>query len=135
MECAARLIKNNKLASGIFTDEDLARAIWPAAVGKAIAAHTLRVKLVRATLVVEVEDAIWQRQLYLLTRQIVDRIGKVTGSGIVQDIEFRVAIPRRQAGRAEARESSATAVLDEADGIRDPVLKKVYRLSRKKATA
>ncbi len=135
MERAARLIKTNKLSSGIFTDDDLARAIWPAAVGKAIAAHTSRVKLVRTTLVVEVEDAIWQRQLHFLTRQIVDRICKVTGSGIVQDIEFRVAIPRRQAARAEVRESSAPAVLDEAESIRDPVLKKVYRLSRKKATA
>lgn len=135
MERAARLIKNNKLSSGIFADDDLARAIWPAAVGKAIAAHTLRVKLVRTTLVVEVEDAIWQRQLHFLTRQIVDRICKVTGSGIVKDIEFRVAIPRRQAARAEVRESAGAAILDEADAIQDPVLKKVYRLSRKKATA
>ena len=135
MERAARLIKNNKLSSGIFADDDLARAIWPAAAGKAIASHTVRVKLVRTTLVVEVEDAIWQRQLYLLSRQIIDRICKVTGSSIVQDIEFRIAIPRRQAARAEVRESSARAVLDEAESIQDPVLKKVYRLSRKKATA
>lgn len=135
MERAARLIKNNKLSSGIFADDDLARAIWPAAAGKAIASHTVRVKLVRTTLVVEVEDATWQRQLYLLTRQIIDRICKVTGSSIVQDIEFRIAIPRRQAARAEVRESSARAVLDEAETIQDPVLKKVYRLSRKKATA
>ncbi len=135
MERAARLIKTNKFSNGFFTDDDLARAIWPAAVGKAIAAHTSRVKLVRSTLVVEVEDAIWQRQLHFLTRQIIDRICKVTGRGIVQDIEFRVAIPRRQAARAEVRESSEPAVLDEADAIRDPVLKKVYRLSRKKATA
>lgn len=135
MERAARLIKNNKLSSGIFKDDDLARAIWPAAVGKAIAAHTLRVKLVRTTLVVEVEDAIWQRQLFPLSRQIVDRICKVTGSGLVRDVEFRIAIPRRQPARAEAAESSAPAVLDEAEGIRDPMLKKLYRLSRKKATA
>lgn len=135
MERAARLIKNSKLSGEIFTDDDLARAIWPAAVGKAIAAHTVRLKLVRTTLVVEVEDAIWQRQLYPLTRQILDRICHVTRSGIVQDIEFRIAIPRRQPARAEARESSASAVLDEAEGIRDPVLKKLYRLSRKKATA
>ncbi len=135
MERAARLIKNNKLSSRIFTDDDLARAIWPAAVGKAIASHTLRVKLVRSTLVVEVEDPIWQRQLYPLTRQIVDRICKVAGSGIVQDIEFRIAIPRRQPARAEVREASALPVLDEAEEIRDPVLKKVYRLSRKRFTA
>ncbi len=135
MERAARFIKDNKLSNGIFTDDDLARATWPAAVGKGIASHTARVKLVRSTLVVEVEDAIWQRQLYPLTRQIVDRICKVMGSSIVQDIEFRIALPRRQPARSEIRESSAPEVLDEAEAIRDPVLKKVYRLSRKKATA
>ncbi len=135
MERAARLIRNNKLSSKIFTDDDLARAIWPAAVGKAIASHTSHLKLVRSTLVVEVEDATWQRQLFPLTRQIVDRICKITGSHVVHDIEFRIAIPRRQAARAEVREGSAPAVLDESEDIRDPVLKKVYRLSRKRATA
>ncbi len=136
MERAARLIKNNKLSKGFFTDDDLARAIWPAAVGKAIAAHTSRLKLVRTTLVVEVEDAIWQRQLYPLTRQIVDRICQVTGSAIVQNVEFRIAVPRRQPGRAEVAETLApSSAVDEAENIRDPVLKKLYRLSRKKATA
>ena len=135
MERAARLIKKSRLPEEIFADDDLARAIWPAAVGKAIAAHTVRLKLVRATLVVEVEDAIWQRQLFPLTSQILDRICKVTGSCMVRDVEFRIAIPRRLPARAEAREIAAPAIPDEAEGIQDPVLKKVYRLSRKKATA
>ncbi|HEY3937690.1 MAG TPA: DUF721 domain-containing protein [Bryobacteraceae bacterium] len=132
MERAARLIKNKKFSEKIFTDEDLARAVWPSAVGKAISAHTVRVKLVRNTLVVEVEDAIWQKQLYHLRGQILDRLRRVTGSGTIQEVEFRVAIPRRQPQRAESREP---ATADEADGIQDVVLKKVYRLSRKKATA
>ena len=134
MERAARLIKNNKFSQRVFTDDDFARAIWPEAVGKAIATHTVRVKLVRTTLVVEVEDAIWQKQLFLLSRQILDRLRKVIGSSAIEDLEFRVAIPRRQPQRAPARETTA-AVFDEAESIQDPVLKKVYRLSRKKATA
>jgi hypothetical protein len=132
MERAARLIKNKKFSQKVFSDEDLARAVWPAAVGKAISTHTSRVKLVRATLVVEVEDAIWQKQLFHLRGQILDRLKRVTGSDTIQEIEFRVAIPRRQPQRAESREAAAP---DEADGIQDAVLKKVYRLSRKKATA
>ena len=138
MERAARLVKKNKYSSKIFTDDDIARAIWPAAVGKAIAAHTARVKLVRSTLVVEVEDAIWQRQLFPLSAQILGRLHTVMGSAAIQDIEFRVAVPRRQPMRAEARESTPvpqSAFADEADAIQDPVLKKVFRLSRKKATA
>lgn len=106
MERAARLIKNSKLSRQVLTEDDLARAVWPAAVGKAIAAHTSRIKLVRATLVVEVEDAIWQRQLYTLTAQILDRLRKLTGSDSIQDIEFRIAIPRLQPQRVETPDIS-----------------------------
>ena len=133
MERAARLIRKNKFSQRVFTEDDFARAIWPEAVGRAIASHTVRVKLVRATLVVEVEDAIWQKQLHFLSRQILDRLRKVTGSSMIEDLEFRVAIPRREPQRATERQSSAAE--DEAESIPDPVLKKVYRLSRKKATA
>jgi hypothetical protein len=138
MESAARLIKNSKLSKKVFTEEDLARAVWPAAVGKAIATHTSRITLVRNTLVVEVEDAIWQKQLFTLRGQILDRLRRVTGSEIVRDVEFRTALKRRQPQRAETRQSPAAQAHilgDEADSIQDPVLKKVYRLSRNKATA
>jgi len=137
MERAARLIKNNKLSKKVFSEEDLARAVWPAAVGKAIAAHTSRLTLVRQTLVVEVEDAIWQKQLFTLRGQILERLRRVTASDVVQDIEFRIALKRRQPQRAETRESPQIDIDngDEADSIQDAVLKKVYRLSRKKATA
>jgi len=138
MERAAKLLKNDKLARNVFGDEELARAVWPSAVGKAIAAHTSRVKLVRDKLVVEVEDAVWQKQLHHLSLQILDRLRRVTGSDAVKELEFRVSVPRRQPQRAESREGAifdADPSTDEADTIQDPVLKKVYRLSRKKATA
>jgi len=129
MERVARLLKDKKISRELLTDDDIARAVWPAAVGKTIAAHTSRTKLVRHTLVVEVEDATWQRQLHALSAQIVARIRKLTGSDQVQDIEFRIGIPRRQPQRADTVRSSE----DEAEQIQDPVLKKVYRLSRRKA--
>jgi hypothetical protein len=138
MERAARLINKNKLSKKVFSEEDLARAVWPAAVGKAIAAHTSRITLVRSTLVVEVEDAIWQKQLFTLRGQILDRLRKVTASNAVEDIEFRIALLRRQPQRSVTRQSPGTEnalPYDEADSIQDAVLKKVYRLSRKKATA
>jgi hypothetical protein len=139
MERAAHLIQKNKLSKKVFSEEDLTRAVWPAAVGKAIAAHTSRLTLVRSTLVVEVEDAIWQRQLFTLRGQILGRLQRVTGSTtLVEDLEFRIALKRRQPQRAETRQSPATQTAlpyDDADSIQDAVLKKVYRLSRKKATA
>ncbi len=130
MESAARLIKNKKISRELLSDEDIARAVWPAAVGKAIATHTSRLKLVRTTLVVEVEDAIWQKQLHALSGQILTRLRKLTGNDNIVDLEFRIGVPRRQAQRAESRNLAD----DEAERILDPVLKKVYRLSRRNGT-
>jgi len=139
MERAVRLLATDKFSSQILSDDDIARAVWPVAIGKAIATHTSRIRLVRSTLVVEVEDAIWQKQLHALTRQIVDRLRTVMGNGKIQDVEFRIAIPRRQMQRAESSNDGTSqsdeAVEDEAERISDPVLKRVYRLSRKRALA
>ena len=135
MERAARLMKNKKISREMVTDEDVARAIWPAAVGKAIAAHTSRLKLVRNTLVVEVEDAIWQKQLFVLSHQILNSLHKLTGPSCIDSIEFRIGLPRRVPQRAGSLQTEANAPYDDAETIQDPVLKKVYRLSRKRATA
>lgn len=140
MQRAGRLIKNKQISREIFTPEDLARAAWPTAVGKTINGHTSRLRLVRDKLIVEVEDAIWQRQLHTLSGQILERLTRITGSDHVASLEFRIGVPRREPQRAETRESGFFEPLhqpqaDEADAIQDAVLKKVYRLSRKKATA
>jgi predicted nucleic acid-binding Zn ribbon protein len=129
MQRAVRLIQNSKLSKQLGCDEDVARAIWPEAVGKVIAAHTSRVRLVRSTLIVEVEDAIWQRQLHTLTAQILSRIRNLTGSMFVEDLEFRIGVPRRQAQRATPPDA------DEADKIADSGMQRVYRMSRKRSSA
>ncbi|MBV8827806.1 MAG: DUF721 domain-containing protein [Acidobacteriaceae bacterium] len=134
MQRAARFIKNKNVSRELLTDDDLVRGIWTAAVGKAISAHANPSKIVRGTLIVEVEDAIWQKQLYALSSQIVDRVQKLLGTTNVTGVEFRIAIPRRQPGREElVREQPAST--DEADRIQDPVLKRVYQISRKRASA
>ncbi len=130
MERAARLIKTNKYSRQVFTDDDLARAVWREAVGKSVAAHTSRMKLVRTTLVVDVEDSIWQKQLHALTAQILSRLRMLTGSEAIQDLEFRIGVPRREPQMATSRQTD-----DDSEQIQDPVLRKVYRLSRKKAIA
>lgn len=136
MERAARVFQKNKLSKNLLSDEDVLRAAWSAAVGKSIASHTSRVRLVRTSLVVEVEDAIWQRQLRGLSQQILDRVRRLTGFTSLAEVEFRVGVPRRQPQRAETTQSDfSLASGDEADQIQDPVLKKVYRLSRRKAFA
>lgn len=131
MERAGRVIGKLSLSGHGHTDEKFAMAAWPGAVGKKIAARTSAVSLVRTRLVVEVEDAIWQRQLFTLREQILRRLEQISGRRIVHELEFRVAIPKRQPERALDSGIST----DEADGIRNPVLRRIYIASRKKASA
>jgi predicted nucleic acid-binding Zn ribbon protein len=135
MERAARALQKNKFSKRLLGDEAVVRALWGAAVGKVIHAHTSRVRLVRATLVVEVEDSIWQRQLRGLSEQILTRVRKLAGPEAVTDLEFRVGVPRRLPQRSQTAAAGAGGPADEAEQIQDPVLKKVYQLSRKKASA
>ncbi len=138
MERAARLITKHKYSQKVIEGEDIVRGIWPLAVGKTIARHTGKLQVVRDKLVVEVEDAIWQKQLFCLSAQIVLQVQKCMGSTAIQSIEFRIGVRRREPQRSELSrtvDAALPGIADEADGIQDPVLKKVYRMSRKRATA
>jgi hypothetical protein len=129
MERASKLIRGLGLPGDTLSVEELACAAWPGAVGKRIASHTRAAKLVRTKLVVEVEDVIWQRQLFSLSWQILRNLVKGIGPGVVEDLEFKI-VPRR---REPARAQVSMPLLDEADAIADPVLRGIYRASRKRA--
>jgi len=122
-----------RLAGEPVSDEQIACAAWPQSVGKKVAGHTRAARMVRTRLVVEVEDRIWQRQLFTLSTQILGRLEKNLGRGVVEDLEFRIVPRRREPGRAAA--SVPALVPDEAAGIEDPVLRSIYRASRKRAQA
>ena len=130
MERASKLIRGLGLSGDTITAEEIACAAWSGAVGKKIASHSRAARLVRTRLVVEVEDKVWQHQLFSLSRFIVFNLGKHLGPGVVDDLEFRI-VPRR---REPQRATAATAV-DEADAIADPVLRGIYIASRKRAQA
>jgi predicted nucleic acid-binding Zn ribbon protein len=133
MERAACLLGKIKLPRNAVAPEDMARAAWRSAVGEKIAAHTTVVGLVRTRLVVEVGDAIWQRQLNTLASQIVRNLQAIVGPGIIDDLDLRPAIaPRRAPQRSEAV-STVPASQDEADAISDRAMRRVYKISRKKA--
>jgi predicted nucleic acid-binding Zn ribbon protein len=133
MERASKLIRGLRLSGDVLSAGELACAAWPQAVGKRIAAHTRAARMVRTRLIVEVEDFIWQRQLFALTPHILSNLARNVGGGLVEDLEFRI-VPRR---REPQRAAQAVPALfpDEADGIADPVLRGIYRASRKKAQA
>lgn len=108
------------------SDKDLARAAWRLAVGERIAARTVGVDLVRKRLVVSVDDEIWRRQLWTLRDQILERVAGTLGRGVAEQLEIRVVARRIP---------PATASADEADRIADPLLRLLYKTSRRRASA
>jgi len=135
MELASRVLGKLKFTDDASVVERMACTAWAGAVGKRIAAHTQPLKLVRQTLVVEVEDATWQRQLFGLQYQILANLRKKIGV-VVSDVEFRVAPCRKPIQRAEIpAEFSLAAPHDDADAITDPILRRIYKSKRKQALA
>src|ERR1700733_3419725 len=96
MERAGKALAKLKLSDAISPDQ-LAFAAWPAAVGKRIAVHACPKALVRGSLVVETDDAIWQKQLFPLRFDILAKLPGVWGGGIAPDLKSRMAkaVPRR----------------------------------------
>jgi len=140
MERASRVLAKLKLANGDVSPEQIATAAWAVAVGSTIARHSSVVGLVRNRLVVEVEDAIWQRQLWSLRSQILRSLDNALGQPpVVTDLEFRVAGPQRKPVQVSVTRQQQSNVpqpdQDEADAIRDPMFRMIYRAARKKATA
>ena len=127
MERAGKSIAKLKLPQEVL-QEQLVLAAWPDVIGKRLAARAVAVTLVRDKLVVEVEDAIWQRQLYFMRHQIVDKARSVVGDGIVNEVEFRVAVRRRPP-------QVALTASPDANSIEDPVLRILYNQASKKASA
>ncbi|MBV9504451.1 MAG: DUF721 domain-containing protein [Acidobacteriia bacterium] len=133
MERASKLIRGLRLPSETITAEELVCRAWAGAVGKKIADHTRAARMVRTRLIVEVEDRIWQRQLFALSRQILANLEKQIGAGVVDDLEFRiVALVRRGPQRAAAPTATGE---DDGDFIPDPVLRGIYKAARMKAQA
>jgi predicted nucleic acid-binding Zn ribbon protein len=138
MERASKLIQRLRLPGETISGEELARAAWAGAVGKKIAEHTRAARMVRTRLIVEVEDRIWQRQLFSLEKQILRNLEQQIGAGVVEEIEFRIVpravneTPRMPVQRAER---AVPGVADEAETIQDPVLRRIYKAARQRAGA
>jgi hypothetical protein len=136
MEIASKLIRGLTVGGEPVSDEQLACAAWPRSVGKYVAAHTRAARMVRSRLVVEVEDAIWQKQMFQLSGSILHGLEKNLGRGVVQDVEFRI-VPRRIEAQRAAVSAPALMPYDADDGeaIADPVLRSIYKASRRRALA
>ena len=123
MQRAASLIRKLKLPAGSDNPENRAKAAWKLAAGPKIEKHTLAASLVRGTLIIEVGDMIWQRQLYALRHFLLRNLADILGEPLVTDLDFRPMLQRRQPQIAET---------PRADGISDPVMSLLYQQSKKK---
>src|SRR5438105_2529046 len=83
MERAGRLIGKLKVSPGVTDPETRARNAWAMAAGKKIALKTRATNLVRGTLVVEVEDIVWQRQLNTLRHFLLRNLHQELGEALV----------------------------------------------------
>jgi predicted nucleic acid-binding Zn ribbon protein len=141
MDHAGRLIGKMNLPSGLHDTEQRARAAWPRAAGKVVASHTRVRSLVRGTLIVEVEDYIWQRQLSTLGQCLVGNLEKELGEPLVVGIDFRPMrhMPvRREPQTATSARREASQIQGQIRGqipsqIKDPVLALLYERSKRAA--
>jgi len=134
MERASKLIRQLGLPGNTITVDELACAAWPQAVGKRIASHTRAAKMVRTSIIVEVEDVTWQRQLFSLKPFIIRNLAKIVGPGMIDDAEFRI-VPRRREPERAVQAVPGGLFADEADAIADPVMRGIYKTARSKALA
>ena len=134
MDQASRIIAQWTGVSDVISPERIACGAWKKAVGKRIASRTRAIKLVRSTLVVEVEDDIWRKNLWSLRYQILRNLEKAIGPEIVSDLELRV-MPQRLGPQRAMEERLVLQPLDEADHIADPGLRRIYKAARLRETA
>ncbi len=117
-------------------EEELVRTYWPSVVGPYIARRTKPVRILKGRLIVDIEGHEWRRQLAPMGRSIARRLNGAVGKDALEDVEFRVVVPAiRPPGRARTATGAEVPQQphDEASGINDPNLRRIYRRSMKKA--
>jgi hypothetical protein len=136
MDQASRIIARWTGVSEVIGHERIACGAWKKSVGKKIALRTRALKLVRTTLVVEVEDEVWRKQLWSLRYQILRNLEKAIGPEIVTAVELRVMPPRIGPQREQAAPREPLELpLDDGANIVDPGLRRIYQAARRRETA
>lgn len=107
------------------------RRCWKSAVGETIANHSRVIQLRGSTLHIGVDDSVWKSQLEQLHSQVLEQIRRASGTASIDRVAFRVVPPRI---RPQVAQSPLLAA-DEADRIEDPLLRRIYKDSRRKAQA
>ena len=108
-------------------------AAWKHAVGDALTAHAVPLKLENQTLIVAVADNIWQRLLEQIRPQLLFRLNTVLGHSLVKLIELRIdpnALPKRRTPPSAPNQPPDSAVPFElraaASEIQDADLRRAF---------
>lgn len=123
------------VVSDPLADEDLVLTYWPSTVGPMIAYRTRPVGVFGRKLFVEVSDPEWRNELQGLSRRIARQLNEAVGRKVLWDVSFRLG---RAHGKPPARAAAASVSprsenSDEADDIRDPNLRRIFRARRRKS--
>ena len=133
-----------KLASEVWPNERKVKKLWQEAVGAAIAQKTEPTRLFGTKLNVTVTSAAWMNELAFHKADILEKLSKGLGKGVVKDIIFKVGKvcpPTQKASeqKIHTRELSAHE-LSEIDRIaatvKDPTIKEalIRAMQRSHAT-
>jgi hypothetical protein len=105
---------------------------WKHAVGEALSVRAIAERFTGHTLVVAVEDKIWQRQLEQMRDQFLFRLNNVLGRPLVKVLEFRIA-PEKFASKPSLADDSTNSprpipieLVSAAANIEDPGLRKAF---------
>lgn len=121
--------------------EAAARIAWRRAAGGPLCQHAVPFRLYHTTLIVAVSDAIWQKQMSVLSGQLLSRLNGMLGQKTITFIEFRIdpktveaeRTPRQAIVDGESAESVLRSVPDElmlaASSIQDEGLRRRFLLA------
>jgi len=100
--------------------------VWPQVVGDAIARHTEVSSLKFHTAVVKVATAMWIQELYLMRRQILDRLVESMGDDSVRDLRFVKGTLSRQSRPRKAAAKRAVRRSIDLPELKDPQLRQAF---------
>jgi len=114
--------------------EVAAKIAWSRVAGEGLRRHAVPFRLYRKTLIVSVADAIWQKQLHAMSREMVSRINHLLRRDLVNAIEFRIdpaALRLQPANEEPARDTRADQpvpkeLVSAAVEISDPDLRRRF---------
>lgn len=136
MHIAAVLGKSwGKLAEEVWPNEYKIKKLWARAVGSAIAKNTEPTRLIGKKLKVTVTSSAWMNELSFHKADIIEKLGKSLGKGVVKDILFKTGKVQSYKEKTqrptpmprELTEAEAIAIDNLAASVKDPTIKEAIK--------